>query len=282
MKNINILFALLFICLFCVFSENNFSQVDSSVVASISLVDGTELKGFILQETDSLITFRTISGIEMKIEKNLITDISFSRGEIVDGKFQRFDPNRSRLFFGPTARTLEQGKGYFAAYEIFLPFLAIGITDYISLSGGMSLVPGAEQQMFYIAPKVRFLKFESFSFAGGIIFAGFDESEFGIAYGVTTIGSERAALSLGIGWGYEDWEFSNTPTILIGGEVQVSNSVKLLSENWIISDVGIISFGLRFFGDNLAADFGLFRPVGEDTDIEGWPFFPWIGFVYNW
>jgi len=273
---------------FCLFAFYLFltgyalAQTDSTTVASISLTDGTELKGFIIEQNDSLVNFKTISGIEMKIDRKLIEDISFSKGEIVEGQFQRYDPNRTRLFFGPTARTLPQGSGYFSAYMIFVPFLAIGITDFFTLSGGMTLIPGAEEQMFYIGPKVRFLNLEGFSLGSGIIYSHIDESDFGIAYGVTTIGSERAALTVGIGWGYEDSEFSDAPFILLGGEVQVSNSVKLLTENWIISETGIISFGIRFFGDDLAADFGFFRPVGEDTDMGGWPFIPWIGFVYNW
>lgn len=282
MKYLNKIVSFCFFVLFLVPTQYSLPQEDSTTVASISLTDGTELKGFIVEQNDSLINFKTISGIEMKIDRKLISDISFSKGEIVEGRFQRYDPNRTRLFFGPTARTLPQGSGYFSAYMIFVPFLAIGVTDYFTLSGGMTLIPGAEEQMFYIGPKVRFLNLEGFSLGSGIIYSHIDENDFGIAYGVTTIGSERAALTVGIGWGYEDSEFSDTPFILLGGEVQVSNSVKLLTENWIISETGVISFGIRFFGDNLAADFGFFRPVGEDTDMEGWPFIPWIGFVYNW
>jgi hypothetical protein len=261
---------------------NSFAQTDSSTVASVSLTDGTELKGFIIAENDSLIDFITISGIEMKIKRQLIDNISVSKGEIVKGQFQRYDPNRTRLFFGPTARTAEQGKGYFSVYEIFVPFLAVGVTDFLMLSGGVTLFPGAEEQMIYVGPKVRFLNLESISMAGGIIYAYVDEEEFGIAYGVTTIGSERNAFTFGIGWGYNDWEFSESPFIMLGGELQASNSVKFITENWIIpnSDVVIISIGIRFFGDNLAADFGLV--TSTDVSGDGFPFLPWIGFAYNW
>lgn len=66
------------------------------------------------------------------------------------------------------------------------------------------------------------------------------------------------------------WGFGNSPFITLGGKIQLSNSIKLLSENWIIPDLPVIvSFGTRFFNDNLAADFGFLRPVGENTDMEG-------------
>lgn len=282
MNYLNKLIGFSFFILFLIPAQFSLSQNDSTSVVSISLNDGTELQGFILNESDSLINFITLSGIEMKIKKELVAEISFSKGEIVKGQFQRYDPNRTRLFFAPTARTLEQGKGYFSAYEIFWPSVAIGITDYITLAGGMSLVPGSRDQMFYVNPKVRFLNLESVSLGAGLIYTRVDYySNLGIVYGVSTIGSERTALTVGIGWGFEDdREFNQNLFLLLGGEVQVSNSLKLISENWIISDDAIISFGIRFFGDNLAADFGLFRPV--DVYIKGWPFFPWVGFVYNW
>ena len=87
------------------------------------------------------------------------------------------------------------------------------------------------------------------------------------------------AVTLGIGWGYENWEPSDKPFILLGGEVQVSNSFKFITENWILPETAILSAGIRFFGDNLAADFAFLRPLDEEMD--GFPFIPWIGFVYN-
>jgi hypothetical protein len=42
----------------------------------------------------------------------------------------------------------------------------------------------------------------------------------------------------------------------------------------------LISFGIRFYGEHIAGDFGLFFPTGVDT--EGFPALPWIGFIYNY
>jgi hypothetical protein len=99
-----------------------------------------------------------------------------------------------------------------------------------------------------------------------------------------TYGTSRARLTLGLGYGYSEGEFSNNPVVLVGGEVQVSNSFKLITENWfpIGSDVSLLSFGFRFFGDNLAADLGFFYQMENGSGIsEGFPFIPWLGFAYN-
>ena len=261
-------------------SSLSLAQNDTSAVTRLTLQDGSEVMGYIIEERDSLIVFRTISGIRMEIDTSLVNENEFIEGEISDGEFIRYDPNRTRLLFGPTARTLKQGNGYFSTYEIFFPSIAYGVTDFITLSGGVSLVPGVSEQAIYLGTKARFIELEVVTLGGGFIYAHVEDSDFATAYGVATIGSQRAALTVGLGWGFIDWEFSGTPALMIGGEVQLSNSIKLVTENWLPpdTDFAIISLGIRFFGDNLAADIGLvtYTDVGD-----GFPFLPWLGFVYN-
>lgn len=261
-------------------SSLSLAQNDTSAVTRLTLQDGSEVIGYIIDERDSLIVFRTVSGIRMEINTGLISENELIEGEISDGEFVRYDPNRTRLLFGPTARTLKQGKGYFSTYEIFFPSLAFGVTDFITLSGGFSLVPGVSEQVIYLGTKARFIESEVVTLGGGFIYAHVEDSDFATAYGVVSIGSQRAALTVGLGWGFIDWEFSGTPALMIGGEVQLSNSIKLVTENWLPpnTDFAIISLGIRFFGDNLAADIGLvtYTDVGD-----GFPFLPWLGFVYN-
>ncbi len=256
-------------------------EVDTLKVVKLVLTDGSELVGKIVEEQEDRYIFLTLSGIRVEVQKTAVKEKEELRGEAVGTEYKRVDPNRTRLFFAPTARALPQGKGYFSAYEIFFPFLAVGVTDYLTLSGGMSLVPGVSEQLLYFAPKIRFAHLENFDLAGGVLYAGVPSAgSFGIAYGVATFGSERAALTVGLGYGFADGDFADSPVIVLGGEVQLSNSLKLLTENWLPpeSDVLVYSFGLRFFGESLAADFGF---IGVTESTEGWPFFPWLGFAYN-
>jgi hypothetical protein len=78
-----------------------------------------------------------------------------------------------------------------------------------------------------------------------------------------------------------DSELSDDPSLVIGGEVQLSNSIKLITENWFPPkmDGGLVSFGIRFFGESIAGDFGLMRSTNSSSS--GFPFLPWVGFVYN-
>jgi hypothetical protein len=68
--------------------------------------------------------------------------------------------------------------------------------------------------------------------------------------------------------------------LLIGGETQVSNSAKLITENWIFTGGdGTILFsgGIRFFGETLAVDLALIT-TAEAFEGHGFPFIPWVDF----
>jgi hypothetical protein len=248
----------------------------------IVLKDESELIGIVLAEDAKSVQFRTLAGVEMVIPKDKIASIEAV--EVVGGKAVRLDPNRTRLFIAPTARPLRAGEGYFSVYDILLPYFAYGVTDFLALGGGISLVPGASNQLFYVAPKITPLRAKNFDLAAGVLYMAPLSStgdHVGVVYGLGTFGTRRTALSVGLGWGFTGEGFANQPILLIGGELQLSNSVKLISENWIPFgwDHKFLSLGIRLFGRKLAADFALVLPT--NVDMGGFPFIPWIGFTYN-
>src|SRR5688572_2273410 len=79
------------------------------------------------------------------------------------------DPNYARLLFAPTARPLARGEGTFSDYELVFPGVAFGITDNISLAGGLSVIPGLGigEQVFYVAPKIGWNIGDKAAFAVG-------------------------------------------------------------------------------------------------------------------
>lgn len=260
------------------------AQTDTTTITRFTLTSGAEIEGTIISEDAEQVIVNSTAGVEMKINKNLIAERETIHAMLYKGEYIRSDPNKTRLFFAPTARTLCQSKGYFSAYEIFLPFIAYGITDYITLSGGMTLLPGVpiEDQLKYLAPKVRIIEQDQFTLSSGLLWMSVEKVSAGIVYGISTYSDYPFSLSAGLGFGFAEGKFTEKPFAMIGLEYQVSNSIKLLSENWIFPEVdgAVISFGIRFFGENLAADFGFFTQteiIGEGS----FPFLPWIGFAYN-
>ncbi len=269
-------------------NTNELIKIDTIHKKRIELEDGSEMHGFIESVAISGVKFRTQTGIKVVIPGDQITDIETIDIESLDGKFYTEDPNYTRLFLGPTARALKSGKGYFSVNELMFPVAAFGVTDFFTLGGGISLLPFASDQAYYLIAKVTPVNIENFALSGGILHANTigRESDFkgvGLAYLVSTYSGTGASLTTGLGFGYFDGEFSSNPCILLGGDVRVSNSLKLISENWILTSANSVSFlslGLRFFSTHLAGDFGLIHPILKNSS-GGFPFIPWLGFTYN-
>jgi hypothetical protein len=247
----------------------------------ITLVDGTFHEGRITAESPSEIVLETLGGVRITIPRSQIASIE----PIAPGARRLTkDPNQTRLLFSPTARSLESGQGYIALYEIFFPFVAVGVGNVATLAGGLSLLPGVSEQLLYVAPKITAVSSGNTSIAVGGFAATLTGSGGygGIVYGLATHGASDAAVTGGVGFLFGEGEFVSTPIILLGGEYQLSNSVKLLSENYFIPEVDsglLVSVGVRFIGDSVSGDFGLFTSpaaLGES----GFPFIPWLGFSY--
>jgi len=279
-----ILSVLLCVLTLCIAAHAQQDSTQAATVYKLTLKDGSEIIGTIQREDSILVEFRSISKVSMRVLREQIRSLVRLPGNVLGGEFLRSDPNYTRLFFAPTGRALKNGQGYFSTYEIFFPFVAVGIGDIVTLAGGMSLIPAADNQIFYLAPKITPIHFKDLDISAGVLYINVTSADFsglGIVYAVGTYGSSNGALTVGLGWGFSQGELANKPILLLGGELRVSNSVKFITENWIPpgTDLIIYSFGVRFFGENLAADLGFIRP--SRFGASGFPFVPWIGFAYN-
>lgn len=255
--------------------------VDTAVVA-VRLNDGSEVIGRVVARDDSSLTL-VVGDLRVVVPSRAVASWRAPRGEIVGGRFRPADPNPTRLFFGPTARTLPQGEGYFADYYLFFPMVGFGVADAITLAGGISIFPGTSGQLVYVAPKLRVAHRARLDAAvGGILFTTTGGGgQVGAAYGALTLGDENNALTVVGGMTEADGRWSSTPGFLIGGETRVGRSAKLLGEAWAFPASNVVPaiFGVRFFGSRLAVDFGLIYPLGART--EGFPFAPWLDFTVH-
>jgi hypothetical protein len=254
----------------------------------IEMRDGSVYIGHIVREDDNVVVLRTLAGDELTLQRPNIVRMRRVEGELVDGAFMRYDPHRSRLMFAPTARPVHAGTGYVSVYQLFFPFVAYGITENVTLAGGVSLLPIAVQ-LVYIAPKVSFYDGERFGFGAGLFagrLVGFsdvgDVGGFGVVYGMGTFGGERGAVTGGVGFGYYDGEFSGKPALMLGADRQLSNSLKLITENYVFTGSAedpLLSAGIRFFAERLAADFSLVT-TPDMWGEGGLPALPMISFAY--
>ncbi|UCD19240.1 MAG: hypothetical protein JSU64_07425 [candidate division WOR-3 bacterium] len=253
---------------------------DSLHTQILEMHDGSVFIGRIVEITDNEVQFESKVGL-INIEIAQIKEIkevpvtSFKQGQ-----YWFPNPNDTRLLFAPTGRSLKGGTGYFADYYLFFPMLAYGITDNVTVAGGMSLIPGLSQQLLYFTPKFGMTAKNVSIGIGSLVAAlpGEDLPTVGIMYGVGTLGSADNNFTVGLGLGFVDWEFSGDPFLMAGGQLRVSRRVSLVSENWVFPglDEPFLSGGIRFFGERISVDLALIIPVGIDIDF---PFIPYIDFV---
>ncbi|MBA3884438.1 MAG: hypothetical protein H0X67_01755 [Acidobacteria bacterium] len=255
---------------------------DAAALQELVLRDGSRLYGAVERETDDEIVFRTQAGAVMTVRRADVVSLRGVTGAFVDGEFWRGDPNPTRLFFTSTGRALGRGHVTAGVYGIVIPFVQVGVTDRFSIGGGSPLVFGFGEgwdRPFWVTPKLQVYSGERADVAVGTlhIFTG-GSGGGGIAYGVGTFGRRDASITVGAGMTYTGFD-GGGGVVMIGGERQVSRSMKLLTENYIWSGGhGIASAGVRFFGERLSADIGFAVPVGADMFF----LFPVVNFVYVW
>jgi hypothetical protein len=282
-----IIFSILLTASASAISKEDLKIPDPDMVQIITLIDGSKLMGQITSIGDKEIIFKTELG-DMTISIDKIKELKeIPKKAIKDGGYWFENPNTTRLYFGPTGRMLERGKGYFSDVYIFFPGVSYGLTDNITIGGGMSLFPGVDMddQIFYLTPKFGLKTSEKTSLAvGALIFALpeiDDESPtVGIAYGVGTYGDPDASITVGLGYGFVEDEVADKPMFIFGGEKRFARRLSFVTENWVFPGVDqpVISYGIRFFGEGLSVDLALFNVLDEDAIFPG---VPYIDFVFN-
>jgi hypothetical protein len=266
---------------------DSIAQCDSTqiIVFRVILKDGSEYLGAIESQDTVSITLHTLMGVTMQIPLSSVKKTDRIWGRMDGDEFYKPDPTQSRLFLAPTARGLAQGQGFYSVYEILFPHIAYGVTDYLTVAGGMSLMTLQTGAFYYISPQVNLPQLTKYiDVAVGVCYYNFGSSENkkpeAVAYGVGTIGSVDHALTVGLGWDLKKPSSSERPIIMLGYEVRTTSNTKLITENWlpINSKSFNYSVGFRFFGEHLSADFALIGSL--DKTSKNSPVFPWFGFSY--
>lgn len=269
--------------------QKNLIIPDSAHVQIITTHDKSTIMGRILEIREKEILFKSDFGMTMIPIEKIMSIEMVPLSSLKEGEYWFPNPNATRLFFAPTARMLKKGDGYFADYYLFFPALAYGVTDNITIGGGMSILPGVDidKQIFFFTPKFGLSATKDFTLGIGALIIkipDFDDEDksplVGILYGVGTYGNPNSSLTLGLGYGFVDDELAKKPMVMIGGEHRISRRLALVTENWILPGVDNpgISYGIRFFGEKLSVDLALLNTLGKEAIFPG---IPYIDFVFN-
>ena len=253
---------------------------DSAHIQIVTLRDGSTIFGRILAVNGDTVAFQTQAG-NIPLSASAIREIrEIPAADLREGEYWFPNPNSTRLFFAPSGQMLKKGEGYFSDYELFFPGIAYGVTDNVTIGGGVSLFPAAvEDQVYYVTPKIGISVADKVHVAAGVLFAGTKGGTGGIYYGVGTFGDGNASVTLGGGYGFAGGKIEAKPVGMIGGELRVSRRIGIVTENYLlpVSDNNFLySFGLRFMGEKLTTDLALVNVSG--SDVIG---IPYVDFVFR-
>jgi hypothetical protein len=267
----------------------------SDPLHELRTADGNKYIGRVISEEDGRLTFETITGVRMEVNRAFVR-LRPAQGRLVDGEFWATDKHTTRLFFAPTGRSIPAGEGYVGMFWV-LPFVGFGATDNITLAGGLPPVGDLSSTPVWLAPKVRVMNRPDRQASAGVFAIHIpgddctpmpdgscrrsdDGGWFGIGYGIATFGNDDSALHVGAGvtFGSGDAPNGRVP-VMVGGEHRIGKRTKLLTENWLIPGEGsALSLGWRRIGERWTWDYGWMMLLGGEGDL---PYIPIISFSYG-
>ncbi len=256
------------------------AAIGAQKILEVKTTDGAKYFGYLQSETPERVVIRTPGGAVIELARTDILSMTETEGTIVGQEFRPADPNPTRLFFGPTARSLKKGEGYVGSFFYIMPTVQVGITDRLSIGGGTPLVFGGGDFPIWVTPKFQIYDSPKAAVAvGALHFLNIDDISMGIAYAAGTFGSRDDAVTVGVGWAYasDNRTDEGSAVVMIGGERRASRRIKWITENYLWKGGGFVSGGVRFLGESLSADLGLVSPLGIDDFFV----FPVMNFVWK-
>lgn len=261
-------------------------QRDSTAIFRIETRDGNEYLGKIVEQTNDQLILSTekLGTITIRmIEVVKIDEVAIS--QVKDHVYWFENPQSTRYLWSPNAYGLKRGEGYYQNIWVLFNQFSVGITDNISLGGGM--IPlflfGGLSTPAWFTPKVSIpirenkLNMGVGGLLGGVI--GEPDTGFGILYGMMTFGSRDRNLTVGLGYGYAGGTLANHPAISISGLIRTGARGYFITENYYLASADgsilLLSFGGRRIIKKTGLDFGLFIP----SDAGSFLAIPWLGFT---
>lgn len=248
--------------------------------------DGTRVNGPVVGMTQSEIQLNSQMGLlQIKIE-----DLESVEWEGIDfepdTRYGFVNPNSTRYLFAPSAIPMKRGEGYYQNVWVTLNSLNYGLTDNISITGGIELITlfttmsfGDPGVLSFANIKVGTQVKEKLYLGGGILGGGVigeNDANGGIGYGLLTYGNKENNITLGIGYGYLAGDWANRPIVVISAMKRVSSKVALVTENWIVSTHSEYSYQDYYTGrqetsihnDTYPVLSGAFRIMSENITFD--------------
>ena len=268
--------------------EKPLPPVDSTSVIVFGRTKGSDVSGRVVAVDDTSVTIVTLRSARIVLPRRSVESWHVRRGSLTAAGFRDTDLNTSRLFFGPTARTLERRGGYFAAYDVCIWAGAYGLSDRVMFSLGTSMLENEKGERAggptWADARVGVLRGPNVAFAVGALsgsLTGPGGGSISNGYAVVTLGSNDHAVTVMGGYPFARNNVANEPTFMLGGETRISSHLKLMTEVWRLPETPATHtvWGVRWFSDRLAVSVGAIHRV--DSHLRAFPVVPWLDIAFS-
>lgn len=254
-------------------------------IFGIETYDGNNYTGQIISRDSVKVIFKSdkLGEITLKqtdIKKMVSLDATLEKGD----HYWYPNPQSTRYFFSPNGYGLKKGEGYYQNIWVMINSFAIGLNDYVSVGGGtipLFLFAGTPTPVWVTAKVSIPVSKDKINLGAGLLAGGVlgqSGTGFGIFYGIGTLGSRDANISLGIGYGFADGTISSSPMINLNGMIRVGPRGYLLTENYLFTNGSgstlLMSFGARTIIKEAGLDYGLVIPFVSGSGLFAGP---WLG-----
>ena len=253
------------------------SQIpESNQLTKIETRDGNVYVGLVLEEDDETLILETETLGKISIGKEVIVKRSqIDISKLVGGKLWDDNPQSSRYLWTPNGYGLKKGEGYYQNIWVLYNQVSYGFSDYFSMSAGIVpvfLIGAGILGPVWIVPKFSIpIEKEIINMSAGAFIGTVYGSGFGIVFSTVTLGNRNSNINFGLGWGFAEGEWAESPIINISGMHRVSARGYLLTENYYVplfgENIVLLSGGYRYMARKIGIDFGLYIPIFSDMDV---------------
>ena len=203
--------------------------VDSNSVIVIGRTKGRDVSGRVVATDDTSLTIVTLKSKQVVLPRRSVESWHVRRGTLTAKGFRDTDLNTHRLFFGPTARTLERRVSYLETYFMFVWAGAYGVSDRVMVSGGTAIMEGWDSASAkatgangpaWLDGRVGIIRSPKAAVALGALWGAWSGprgGSIGNVYAVVTLGSNDHAVTVMGGYPFARNNVANEPTFMAGG-----------------------------------------------------------------
>jgi hypothetical protein len=249
------------------------AQAAPQQFVEVKLRDGSKLYGTVVSDESGRLVLRTVAGADVSVARDQVESIHPTAGEVVKGEFWPNDPIASKLFLGPTGRSLKRGEGYLAIDSLFLPVFQVGVTDRFSIGLGAPFYGFVKTA--WITPKFQLYRDERTAVSTGVLHLFVPDFGLGgYGYVVATRGTPNGAVTFGGGvlYGRDEGESETLPMFTVGGERRIGRRTKFVTENYIFKEGAIAAAGVRILGQTISTEVGCLAFIGDGDALPGFFF----------